>query len=175
MHTAAFVERMLKAIDIAKAKGAVLNAEAVIAQAALESAWGGSLLAKIHNNLFGMKAGTLWKGPTVDMRTAEYYDGRYHTIIAKWRVYSSWNECLVDYSTFIRERRWFKDALPHADPPHGDGNARAWISKLVDSDYPGEYRWATGPDYVAKVIDRVGKEVSRIRGVLAASQLRSSN
>lgn len=161
-----FVERMLKAVGIAKAKGAILNTEAVVAQAALESGWGTSLLASKWNNLFGQKAGTgiVWSGPTIDLWTFEFWGGEYHKVMAKWRVYPSWNECIVDYSKFIQERQWFKDALPHADPPHGDGNAYGWIEKLVDSDYSGEYKWATSPDYTNKVMGRVAAEVAAIVG-----------
>ena len=35
-----FVDRIRKAVAIAKQKGAILNADAVVGQAALESAWG---------------------------------------------------------------------------------------------------------------------------------------
>lgn len=162
MNRVAFVERVQKACAIAKLKGAIINADAVIAQAALESGWGNSSLAEKHNNLFGQKAGTLWTGPTVDLWTREWYGGAYHKVVAKWRVFPSWNECIVDYSKFISERQWFKDALPHADPPDGDGDTRAWIEKLVDVDYPGEMKWATGPDYVTKVMRQLS-EVNALR------------
>lgn len=164
MTKAEFVARAEKAAVIAKAKGAIINTEAVIAQAALESGWGNSLLALKYNNLFGMKAGTLWTGPAVSLWTFEYWSGRYHKVMATWRVYPSWNECMVDYSRFIHEREWFKDAEPHADPPFGDGNAYGWIEKLVDSDYAGEYKWATAPDYVNKVMGRVAAEIAILRG-----------
>jgi flagellar protein FlgJ len=153
-----FTERMRKAVDVAKKKGAILNSRAATAQAALESAWGQSLLAARYCNLFGIKAGSDWKGPTVDLWTYEWYGKRdqhgkpiYEKVMAKWRVYPSWNECLVDYSNLIQTRWWFRDALPHADPPHGDGNWLEWIRHLVDRDEPGEYVWATSPDYVRKV------------------------
>jgi flagellum-specific peptidoglycan hydrolase FlgJ len=168
-----FVERMKKAVQIAKQKGAILNTEAVIAQAALESGWGNSLLAAIHNNLFGIKAfrdakGNLvgWSGPTVKYWTFEQdrVTKKYVPVLAEWRVYPSWNECLVNYSEIIKTRWWFQDALPHADPPHGDGNAKMWIYRLVDTDQPGELRWATSLDYVEKVIDRVAYEIARLEG-----------
>lgn len=159
-HREAFVERMTQAIKVAKQKRAVLNAEAVVAQAALESGWGQSLLSAKYNNLFGIKAGRAWTGPTVGLWTYEWRGERdaqgkpiYRRELAQWRVYPSWNECLVDYSALIATRRWFRDALPHADPPHGDGDANAWVAHLVDRDEPGELAWATGPDYVAKVMN----------------------
>jgi len=163
MSKRAFVSRMLKACEIAKQKGAVLNTEAVIAQAALESGWGRSKLAAVQNNLFGIKAASDWTGPVVTYKTFEWRNGRYVEEVARWAVFPSWNECLVYYSSLIRARRWFQDALPHADLPAGDGDARAWIFRLVDQDYPGELKWATSPDYVNKVIDRVGYEIAVIR------------
>ena len=146
------IDRMLRAVVIAKVKGAVLNTKAVVAQAALESGWWQSSLAAKWNNLFGIKAGTLWQGQTVELMTAEYVNGGYVRVPAKWRVYPSWNECLVDYSHLIQSLWWFKDSLPFADPPQGDGNHVQWIAHLVDKDVPGELAWATGPSYIAKVI-----------------------
>jgi flagellum-specific peptidoglycan hydrolase FlgJ len=122
-----FVRRVLRACAIARAKGAVFNARAAIAQAALESAWGTSLLAARYNNLFGMKAGTAWRGPVTQMPTKEWDGSKYIDVVATWRVYPSWNECLVDYGRFIRDH-------------------------LVDRDQPGEMAWATGPDYVRKIL-----------------------
>ncbi len=158
-----FVDRMARATNIAVAKGAIINTHAVIAQAALESGWGLSLLARKYNNLFGIKKATDWTGPTVRLWTLEYWGNRYHRVLAEWAVWPSWNECVVSYSQLIRSRWWFADALPHADPPHGDGDAYGWIYRLVDADRAGELRWATSPDYVVKVIERVGREVAAIR------------
>jgi flagellar protein FlgJ len=153
--------RMTTAVDIAKAKGAVLNRKAAIAQAALESGWFRSSLAVRHHNLFGVKAYSDWKGPTVTLMTTEYVNGKYIHVSAKWRAYPSWNECLVDYAALIARLSWFRDAIPHADPPHGDGDAVQWVAHLVDRDTPGELAWATGPNYVAKVVtcmDMIARE-----------------
>ena len=146
------ITRARTAVKVAKQKGAILNGEACVAQAALESGWFQSSLCRKYNNLFGVKAGTLWKGPTVDLWTAEYYNGKYHRVVARWRVYPSWNEAMVDYAALIKKLWWFKDSLPYADKPHGNGDAFQWIAHLVDKDVPGELMWATGPNYVTKVM-----------------------
>lgn len=158
MRIQRFLNRIAAAIDTARKKGAILNARAAVAQAALESAWGESLLAARYNNLFGIKAGRDWTGDRVDLPTYEWYGQRdaqgrpvYQKVVASWRVYPSWNECLVDYSRLIQSRWWFRDALKHADPPHGDGDWVGWLRHLVDRDEPGEMVWATSPDYVTKV------------------------
>lgn len=147
-------ERFLAAVRIAKQKKAVLNSRAAMAQAALESGWFRSDLCRKHNNLFGVKAGKGWAGPTVMLWTAEYdkTTKTYYRVPASWRVYPSWNEALVDYARLIAKLWWFKDALPFADPPHGDGDVLQWIAHLVDRDLPGELPWATGPRYVEKVM-----------------------
>lgn len=43
----------------------------IIAQAILESGWGKSKLATYYHNYFGMKCGTKWTGPSVNMTTQE--------------------------------------------------------------------------------------------------------
>lgn len=154
---AAFLLRIRKAIPIAQAKGAVFNAEAAIAQATLESGWGLSYLTRKANNLFGIKAGTAWAGSVLTLPTLEYRGGRYVREVARWRSYASYNECLVDYARLIAKLPWFRDALPHADPPEGDGDVEQWIAHLVDRDTPGELAWATGPNYVGKVMRVVGE------------------
>lgn len=149
----AFLERLEQAILIAKQKGAVLNTQAVMAQAAHESGWGARIPQAeglCSNNLFGIKAGVSWIGPTITTRTQEWDGSQYITTTAKWRVYPSWNECLVDYSRLIQ--RLYRPCLPHADAPRGDGNASAWIRGLV----AGPYRWATDPKYVSKVLGVAG-------------------
>lgn len=157
-----FLSRMHKAIDIAKQKGAILNADAVLGQAALESGWGRSYLTRKANNLFGIKAFG-WTGPTLDLPTTEYVNGQYIHIVARWRVYPSYNLCLVDYSRIIQTARnrdgvyYYRDCLPHADPPDGDGDVVGWVRHLVDHDVPGELGWATGPNYVNKVLHIVAQ------------------
>lgn len=151
---------MRKALPIAKAKGAILNSKGAMAQAALESGWGLSYLTRRANNLFGIKAGSRWTGPTLDLPTLEWDGKKYYRIIARWRAYPSWNECLVDYSKLIQRLSWYRDALPHADPPSGDGDAEEWLAHLVDKDTPGELAWATGPNYVSKC-SRIINEIAR--------------
>ncbi len=142
-----FTLRISRAIENARRQGAVLNARAVIAQAALESAWGESLLAKQYNNLFGIKASPSSK-KYVELPTYEWVGGKLVKAKARWKVYDSWGECILDYSRIISRTPWFRDALPHADPPHGDGDWLAWLRALVN---PGEPRWATDPKYVQKL------------------------
>ena len=74
-----------------------------LAQAILESGWGRSGLAIKANNLFGIKADSGWKGKVLEMPTQEHVNGGIITIIARWRVYESWNESVIDHGKFFVE------------------------------------------------------------------------
>ena len=69
-----------------------------IAQAILESSWGESNLAKIYNNLFGIKADSSWKGESILLETFEFYDTK---IEDKFRVYSDKNQSIKDHAKFL--------------------------------------------------------------------------
>lgn len=155
MDHAAFVDRLSRAVDIAKMKGAKLNKSAVIAQAALETAWGQSIPeagGACSNNLFGIKAGITWLGPTVVTLTSEYYGGRWVRVAARWRAYPSWNECLVDYARLIA--RLYPQSLKYAD-----GNPDGWVRGLVS----GPFKWATDPNYV-QIVGGVGRSLAGYGG-----------
>ena len=79
----------------------------IIAQAILESGWGKSSLAAKYHNYFGLKAGTAWKGKTVNMKTGEEYTPGVHTTIsAYFRVYDSMEEGIKGYFEFIQLARY---------------------------------------------------------------------
>lgn len=86
------------AVQVARQRG--LYASMMIAQAGLESGWGGSLLSTQANNLFGVK----WSGSGqyVEMPTNEYYGGKTHRVMAKFQRYSSYAESLNRYADLIQ-------------------------------------------------------------------------
>ena len=86
------------AMQVAQQRG--LYASMMIAQAGLESGWGGSLLSTQANNLFGVK----WSGSGqyVEMPTNEYYGGQTHRVMAKFQRYSSYAESLNRYADLIQ-------------------------------------------------------------------------
>lgn len=62
----------------------------IIAQACLESNYGVSLLASRFANYFGLKCGSSWKGPSVNLSTKEEYTpGQLTTIRDNFRVYQT--------------------------------------------------------------------------------------
>lgn len=79
----------------------------IIAQAILESGWGGSTLASKYNNFFGLKCGGSWKGKSVNMETKEEYTvGTLTDIRANFRVYDSIEDGVKGYFEFINYSRY---------------------------------------------------------------------
>lgn len=79
-----------------------LYASVMIAQAIVESGWGGSTLSKAPNyNLFGIKGD--YNGQSVTMKTQEFIDGKYVTVNAKFRKYPSYKESLGDNVTVLKK------------------------------------------------------------------------
>ena len=115
-------------------------ASLMIAQAALESAWGSSTLATNACNLFGVKwTGT---GSYVTMQTQEYYNGAYHTVYAKFQRYSSYEDSLSGYANLI-VTRCPKSTISYA------GSVEQAAQNLRYGVY-GTY--ATDPNYATKLI-----------------------
>lgn len=77
-----------------------------IAQAALESKWGRSVLSRTYNNYFGIKAGGSWKGRTVNMKTGEVFGGKNVTVKSDFRVYGSLEESIADRNALLRTQRY---------------------------------------------------------------------
>lgn len=82
-----------------------------IAQAALESGWGKSLLAQEGKNLFGVKADRAWQGDVIEMPTREYVKGKWVNKVARWRKYKSWLDCLNDHAEFLQDNNRYKRAF----------------------------------------------------------------
>lgn len=79
----------------------------IIAQAINESGWGESELAAKYHNYFGMKCGTKWTGPSVNMETKEEYKpGTSTTIRDNFRVYDSMEAGVKGYFEFIQLDRY---------------------------------------------------------------------
>lgn len=112
----------------------------VIAQAAVESAWGLSELAKYHN-YFGLKCGSKWAGNSVNMKTKEeYIPGQLSTVRDNFRAY----DCMVDgvkgYYDFISSPRYFNLKIAstpkqYAEYLKADGYATSstYVNTLVNT------------------------------------------
>jgi flagellar protein FlgJ len=117
--------------------------DTLIAQAALETGWGSKLPAdasgRSSSNLFGVKAGSSWRGPSVQSTTTEYSQGAPARRQAAFRSYSNAAQSVGDYVSLLSSSQRYAGAL-------GTGaNVQAFASGLQRGGY------ATDPDYVNKL------------------------
>ncbi|NGT68558.1 cell wall-binding protein, partial [Clostridium perfringens] len=127
-----------------------------LAQAILESGWGRSGLAVRAKNLFGIKADSSWKGDVLEMLTQEHVNGGIITITARWRVYSSWNDSVIDHGKFFVENSRYKNA--------GVLDAKNYIEQANCIQKAG---YATDPNYanqLVKVINDFGLNIYDMNG-----------
>jgi len=79
---------------------------AAIAQAAIESGYNTSLLSMKYHNYFGLKCGSAWKGPSVNLKTKEEYNSQLVSIRDNFRVYSDMISGVKGYYDFISTKRY---------------------------------------------------------------------
>jgi len=140
-----------------------------ISQAAHESGWGQSGLAKKANNLFGF-TGEAWEldgKPVISLPTEEWIEGSVNnttgvsvpghwiTIQRPFRSYASWEESVRDWSNLMHKNR-YAAALERAR--EGD------IGGFAFAVYKAGY--ATDPHYAAALIS-VGVTVARLLATIA--------
>jgi peptidoglycan hydrolase FlgJ len=114
----------------------------LVAHSALESAWGKSEIRAPDGaptyNLFGVKAGRNWQGPSVEVQTTEYVNGVAQTSSEKFRVYGSYAESFRDYTNLLRNNSRFSGVL-------GQQDGTQFARSLQQSGY------ATDPMYADKL------------------------
>ncbi len=117
--------------------------EVLIAQSALETGWGRSVMrhpdGESSHNLFGIKADKHWDGERVYSRTMEFRDGHMQRERAAFRSYDSLEQSFNDYVNFIQQNPRYGRALEQA----ADG-AR-YVRELQEAGY------ATDPEYADKI------------------------
>lgn len=121
------------------AKKTQIPASFTVAEAALESAWGASMLAKSGFNLFGVKADKSWHGDTLTMNTREYLKGKWVMVPALWRKYPDWLGSIEDHAQFLLTNPRYKPAF---NWKRGEDFAYA----VAHAGY------ATDPDYATKIV-----------------------
>lgn len=104
----------------------------VIAQACKESAFGMSELALEANALFGIKLNG-WDGPGYLKKADEQNpDGTFRTDpSALWRKYESWEQSILDHSTYIAERKVGNQTEPNFKAIIGETNIKKVIAGFV--------------------------------------------
>lgn len=123
-------------------------AEAIMAQAALETGWGSHVPARADGkpsfNLFGIKADAGWGGARLEKTTHEFLGGRMQKVSAAFRSYDSVGDAFDDYANFLQTNPRYADALRNG----GDGSGFA--QGLQDAGY------ATDPAYADKLLKLIG-------------------
>ena len=132
--------------------------EAIAAQAALETGWGGHVMVdhsgNNSHNLFGVKAGSGWRGPVVDVYTHEVVAGQVMRVRDAFRAYPSVEHALKDYEQLLMRPRYA--AVIGQRDPRGFGDA------LRTAGY------ATDPDYARK-ISQIAAQIAAMDGRLQTS------
>ena len=89
----------------AKARGYKV-ASAIVAQACVESNYGISQLSARWFNFFGLKCGSAWKGPSVNLATKEEYNSQLVSIRDNFRAYPDMIAGVKGYFDFISTSRY---------------------------------------------------------------------
>lgn len=121
-----------------------IPASFVVAQAALESGWGESGLAKRAKNLFGIKADRTWAGQRITLNTREFLNQQWVVIPADWRAYPDWQACLVDHGQFLRRNKRYAACFACT-------TGKTFAQAVAKAGY------ATDPRYADKLIAMIDK------------------
>ncbi|HEY9067036.1 MAG TPA: flagellar assembly peptidoglycan hydrolase FlgJ [Burkholderiaceae bacterium] len=109
-----FINKHAAAARAAEAQSGI-PAAFMVAQAAHESGWGKGEIRNADGstsyNLFGIKAGTNWKGATTTITTTEVIDGEPRKVQAKFRAYGSYEESFRDYAQLMKDNPRYASVL----------------------------------------------------------------
>jgi flagellar protein FlgJ len=144
-------------------QGTGLLASVALAQAAIESGWGESVLTKKYNNFGGIKAAWDWTGKTAVFNTREVIGGKDVVVKAAFRAYDSPAHYFRARVDFLRANRRYR-ALFAADD---------YISEAKSFQAAG---YATDPHYAATLIGVVAKydltKYDAVPGIVSAQVAR---
>jgi flagellar protein FlgJ len=116
----------------------------LLSQAALESGWGRREIRNADgtgsHNLFGIKAGSAWKGKVVQVTTTEYVDGVASKKVQTFRAYDSYGDAFRDYAHLLKHNPRYEKALAAAGDPD------RFAHELQQAGY------ATDPNYAQKLL-----------------------
>ena len=139
-----------------------IPASFMVAQAAHESGWGRHEIKHADGstsfNVFGIKAGSNWKGPVAEVTTTEYTAGVAHKVTAKFRAYSSYEESFKDYARMMKDSPRYGQVMASASG--GNASAAGFAQGLQRAGY------ATDPAYADK-LTRVINTTLRLQRVMS--------
>jgi flagellar protein FlgJ len=131
----------------------------LVAQAALETGWGKSVMraqdGSSSHNLFGIKASSNWKGDSARAITSEFRNGEMVKETAEFRSYASYKDSFHDLVTLLQSNNRYQDVLKSADKPE------QFVRELQKAGY------ATDPDYASK-ISQIAKQMTSYQNYAAA-------
>ena len=137
-----FVATMLPMAEQA-AKRIGIDPRYLVAQAALETGWGKSVMRNTDgsssHNLFGIKATGNWDGGEARAITSEYRDGQFVKETAVFRSYDSYQDSFHDLVSLLQNNSRYQDAVKAADKPE------QFVQELQKAGY------ATDPNYASKI------------------------
>lgn len=153
-----FISRMLlPAIEAGRKSG--IPHQLIMAQAALESGWGGKEIltaeGKPSHNIFAIKSTPAWTGDTTEITTTEYINGQPKKFTATFRVYSSYTEAFNDYMELLIHNPRYRNVL-HASSPEKAAKA------LQSTGYASDPRYA---EKLISIIDKIKNNASQITNV----------
>ena len=115
----------------------------LVAQAALETGWGKSVMRQpdgsSSHNLFGIKASQSWKGDSARAITSEFRNGEMVKETAEFRSYASYRDSFHDLVTLLQSNDRYKEVVKSADNPE------RFVRELQKAGY------ATDPNYANKI------------------------
>jgi len=144
-----FITTMLPMAEQA-AKRIGIDPRYLVAQAALETGWGKSVMrnsdGSSSHNLFGIKASGNWEGDSARAITSEFRDGQFVKETAAFRSYDSYQDSFHDLVSLLQNNARYQDAVKSADNPE------QFARELQKAGY------ATDPNYASK-ISQIAKQM----------------
>ena len=134
----------------------------LVAQAALETGWGKSILRRSDGdssfNLFGIKTHGQWQGEAARAVTSEYRDGQMVRETATFRAYDSYKQSFHDLVDFLQSNPRYQNALSKTD------NSETFVRELQAAGY------ATDPQYARK-INQIARKIDATYQIIARSDV----
>ena len=134
----------------------------LVAQAALETGWGKSVMRQQNgdssHNLFGIKATGSWQGAQARAITSEFRDGQKVKETADFRSYDSYQDSFHDLVTLLQSNQRYKEVLNAADKPE------QFVRELQKAGY------ATDPEYASK-ISQIAKQMKTYQSYVSTGSL----
>lgn len=153
-----FVATMLPMAEAAAEKIGV-DPRYLVAQAALETGWGKSIIrtrdGDSSHNLFGIKSHGSWEGESARVLTTEYKGGKAVKEAASFRAYDSYAQSFDDYVSFLQNNGRYEKALNVTENPE------RFVKELQQAGY------ATDPNYARK-ISQIARKMQTYQAIAAA-------